>query len=327
MIIYLDSNVFDGIHKLSDTDVQLSAYTSILSLIINGSITIPYSNAHINDLYRGHVKNTNYTSGDLAFIKSITNGLCIAQYWGKDHAIWHRRDPLEFFESAKNEKRISNKSFSQLVNTSGEFALVDKVWELQLETMELITLPKEFKSIYKESPIFNIMFPNSKERNNLLALCEDIHNFSFKIQEDNELYKTFRKYLTQVQTRYPQQRKLIQSVKSPYVDFQPKYLTWDGLFDVMTPKFNTSNNVNYNKIVGLFTSTDLKGYQKDERLSNMLDDALHTFYAAHCDCFITNDKRCIAKAKLVYEKLHIGTRVFTPDEFITYYTSMTHENA
>lgn len=326
MIVYLDSNVLDGLQKLSESDSQREAYLAIISLINNGNIIIPYSNAHINDLYRGYIKNPHYTAVDLGFIKSITNELCIVQYWGKDHAIWHRRDPLEFFESAKDEKQISNKSFSQLVSTNGEFPLVDKGWELQIETMELITLPKEFKSIYKESPIFNIMFPNSKERNSMLALCEDIHNFSFKIQEDNELYKTFRKYLTQAQTKYPQQRKLIQSVKSPYVDFQPKYLTWDGLFDVMTPKFNTSSNANYNKIVGLFTSTDLKGYQKDERLSNMLDDALHTFYAAHCDCFITNDKRCIAKAKLVYEKLGIGTTVFNPTEFITYYTSMTHEN-
>ncbi|MGQ3013063.1 MAG: hypothetical protein ACT6QS_05120 [Flavobacteriales bacterium] len=318
----MDSNVFDGLHKLSN-DNQRDAYISIISLINEGNIIVPYSNAHINDLYRGYIKNPEYTTGDLEFIKAITNELCITQYWGKEDAIWHLRDPFEFFASAENEKKISVKPFSQLLNTNGEFPLIDVIGNREIQKLETIPLLKEFKSIYKESSIFTIMFPNSKERNSMLSLCEDIHNFSFKIQEDNELYKTFRKYLSQVQAKFPQYRKLIQSTKSSYIDFQPKHLTWDGFFDMATPKFDTSSNANYNKIVGHFTSTDLKGYQKDERFTNMLDDALHTFYAAHCTCFITNDKRCIAKAILVYKKLGIGTMVFTPNEFMVHYTAIT----
>ncbi|WP_235526197.1 hypothetical protein, partial [Pedobacter sp. Leaf216] len=116
-------------------------------------------------------------------------------------------------------------------------------------------------------------------------------------------------------------RKLFSSAESN-LSGKPKYLTWDELWEHASPKFKDSANLDYDKIMKLFTTTDLKGYRQDERFANMIDDALHCFYAAHCDYFITIDKRCADKARLVYEKLGISTAVYSPDQFYAYASSL-----
>jgi len=70
------------------------------------------------------------------------------------------------------------------------------------------------------------------------------------------------------------------------------------------------------KIIDEYTKTDFKGYAADERFTNMIDDALHTFYASHCDFFITMDSRCLEKAKNVYLNLKIPTKACSLSEFI-----------
>lgn len=46
----------------------------------------------------------------------------------------------------------------------------------------------------------------------------------------------------------------------------------------------------------------------------MFDDGLHTFYASHCDVFITNDDRCKYKAEQTFSKLNIKTLVIKSNE-------------
>jgi hypothetical protein len=97
----------------------------------------------------------------------------------------------------------------------------------------------------------------------------------------------------------------------------PKYLTWESLVDNSHEQVMTvSPNADYDRIMSLFTKTDLKGYSSDERFANMIDDGLHCFYVAHCDYFVTIDRRCSDKSKRVYKTLKISTEVMNPDEFI-----------
>lgn len=71
-----------------------------------------------------------------------------------------------------------------------------------------------------------------------------------------------------------------------------------------------------NRITGIFELLDMLGYWKDtaNHKSNYarLWDSSHTFYASHCHYFITNDKRTLNKAKVVYNIYDIGTKVISP---------------
>ena len=101
-------------------------------------------------------------------------------------------------------------------------------------------------------------------------------------------------------------------------DEQPKHLKPDfsSIIDRFKPNFEIKENDNelYYKVVETFYKYDLEGYKTDSNFNNMFDDGLHTFYAAHCDVFITNDDRCKYKAEKTYEKLHIKTLVIKSNE-------------
>jgi hypothetical protein len=70
-----------------------------------------------------------------------------------------------------------------------------------------------------------------------------------------------------------------------------------------------------NRIAGVFELLDLLGYWKDKATGKSnyarLWDSNHTFFAAHCDYFISDDKRNRNKARVVYDIYDIGTRVLS----------------
>jgi hypothetical protein len=70
-----------------------------------------------------------------------------------------------------------------------------------------------------------------------------------------------------------------------------------------------------NRIAGVFELLDLLGYWKDKATEKSnyarLWDSNHTFFAAHCDYFISDDKRTRNKARVVYDIYDIGTRVLS----------------
>ncbi len=98
--VYLDLNIFDRIEKMDILEnTEREIYTELKNLIVDGKIDVPYSNAHINDLYRGFMKNPKFIEGHLDNIERLTKNLCICQYWGEKAAIWHYRGIREFFKS------------------------------------------------------------------------------------------------------------------------------------------------------------------------------------------------------------------------------------
>lgn len=313
-IIYLDWNIFNKLEQVEELeDEQKAPYVLLAKLIIQKELIAPYSNAHINDLLRGYQKDPSYTPRHVSYLSFYTDNLCLTQYWGESKIRWHFRDPMECLQSAIQENDGTAASFSQLF-ADLDNPLAEMAFDLQKTVLRLTPVPPAFKQLYAFNPIFNTIYPRTKIEMNHLALCEDIYEFSFKIKNDYTLYKHFRKFLIETKNKYPQYRNLCNSAENKVIG-KPLSLTWDELWDEVATKHKPSSNLAYDKIMNLFTTTDLKGYRQDERFANLIDDALHCFYAAHCDHFITLDKRCYDKAKLVYQKLNIPTQVHTPLEF------------
>jgi hypothetical protein len=310
--IYLDWNIFNKLeHLTSLTEEEADDYGYLDSLITDSSIIAPYSNGHINDLIRGYEKDPSFTPGHLANITRLSRNICIAQYWGESKAKWHIREPEGFLHSRIEESNNIASSYGALYDTLNE-PLATMAFELKKTSQRLTPVPANFKSIYATNPIFNAMYPRTKIEMNMLALCEDLYAFGFNINNDFQLYKHYRKYLAETKLKFPQYKNLFNAMIPAD---KPKYLTWEDLWDGLEPQFKETSNAAYDRIMGLFTTTDLKGYRQDNKFPNLLDDALHCFYAAHCNYFITIDAKCYDKAKLVYDKLKITTKVFTPSEF------------
>lgn len=315
-VVYLDWNVFNKIEKLSGlASPEKEVYTSIAELILQSKIITPYSNAHMSDLYRGFLKDPSFIEGHLQTLSKLTNNLCVVQYWGEPKVKWHLRSPFEFFESTKEESEQTAYSFSALFDEFDDQPLVKIGFEIQKTALRMKTVDPSFKKIYSVDPFFSTMFSRTKIDMNHLALCEDIYSFSNKIKSDYILYKNYRKFLNELRVKLPQYQKLYSAAQNKIIG-TPKYLTWDEMWDLAKPDFKETSNTSYDKIIDLFTTTDLKGYRQDEKFANLMDDALHCFYAAQCQYFVTLDGRCYDKTIKVFEKLNIPTVVMKPEEFI-----------
>jgi hypothetical protein len=218
---------------------------------------------------------------------------------------------------------MTSESFSELLYTEDE-PLLNTAWELRKTVLRFQAVPDAFKEIYKADHVFNQIFHRTKTEMNMLALCEDFYQFSNRIKTDYVLYKNFQKFLAQIRIKFPQYQKLLNDAQKNLG--RPEYLNWDQLVDHSAVQFKgTSPNAAYDRIMNLFTTTDLKGYSPDERFANMIDDALHCFYAAHCNFFITIDRRCSDKSKKVFEKLKLTCSVLTPKEFDSFLSSTIRE--
>ncbi len=310
MNVYIDLNVFDRIEKKEKLEIsEKTIYTKIENLILENKIVVPYSNAHLNDLFRGFQKNPDYIDGHLNYIKKLTNDLCICQYWGRNETTWHFRKIEEFFEEKKNEWEFEPTSFLEVL----KFEEIPNAPNLA-EIYKLIPLPPEFKKGYSVDPMFGIMYPKSRIENNQLALMEDVFDFQSRLKSDYSFYKSFKSYLVQSLTKHRDNPEMLKSIKSNFEGL-PKHLDIFEISELYEPKSKTSENNEYSKIIETFYKYDLQGYKTDSNFNNMFDDALHTFYASHCDFFITNDDRCKYKAEKTFEKLKIKTQVIKAQEY------------
>ena len=301
MTVYIDLNIFDRLEKFDKlSEVDKPNYQTLLTLLTDKKIITAYSNAHLNDLFRGYRKNPDYIDGHLNNIKKFTDDLCICQYWGEKNAIWHNRDIFTFFQEKVDEWEFEPDSYDDLFKN-------EPLMKSALELHKLVPLPPEFKKGYVE-PMFGIMFPLSKIHNNQYALQSDIYNFQSRLKSDFGLYKAFKTYLLTSLNKIKNKPQLLKSVNTNFKEL-PKHLELTDIFDAYTPKNKTSDNILFSKVIDTFFKFDIAGYKTDGHFNNMFDDALHTFYGAHFDFFITNDDRCNYKAKKTYERLKIQTKV------------------
>jgi hypothetical protein len=311
MYIYLDWNVFDRIEKIASlTDDERNLYEKLEKILVSDETVCPYSNAHLNDLLRGFNKNPSYTPNHLDILAKLTKNLCICQYWSNSEVTWHTRPVHEFFDDAIEEKESESETFEELVDHD-----ISGRWEVYRPFFDIMQVPASFKQIYQVDPLFNIIYPRTRAESTMSALCADLYHFSLLLNKDFSIYQTFKRFLILTMNKLQKDQKLLKMAKQT-LQGNPKYLSLDTIVDQVTPKSEVSKNESYGKIIDVFYRYDLMGYKTDSRFQNMGDDALHTFYGAQCDYFITNDDKCQYKSQKTYERLGITTEVLTAIAFV-----------
>ncbi len=310
--VYLDWNIINQIEKGSNP-----IYEKIKKLITDNKIITPYSNAHINDLVRGYEKNPDYIEGHLSIIKELTKNLCIVQYWGEKNVKWHYRDINEFFNSALEDIETSPKSYSELFSSFDDtMPGTSALWEFQLSLLKSEKLPDTFKTAFKD-PTFSRMFPKAKVEMTMLALHEDIFNFSFNAKKDYTLYKTIRNYVNQNRVKLKDQSKMFRGIDKS-MEGIPSHLKFNDHWETYSGKTKITDNPMYQKITGTYQKIDFRGFKSDDKFANLIDDSLHVFYGAYCEYFVTIDDKCFYKAVETYRELKIDTKVLKPEDFLLF---------
>jgi hypothetical protein len=110
---------------------------------------------------------------------------------------------------------------------------------------------------------------------------------------------------------------------------------YNDFFDLVDSAFQDKDKITrFSYYTTAYQMLNMVGYKSDEiipkknkGLLNHLQDAIHSFYGAHCDYFVAIDKKLTAKSKALYEKFGITTKIIHPSELIDELTSMCYSEA
>lgn len=319
--IYLDWNIITnliGPERISDKGLQ-EEFLLIKRVFENPDLDLvfPFSNAHLKDLMKSYEKGERErVANSLTYLSELSNNVCLTQYWNEKIAKWHIREPFEFFNSMLEENSGSFNSWEDILKPLKELG-IDKLFDLYKYQPHGI----DFEQIELHSPLFASLFPRARVENNMQAAIHDIFEILTKINSNPIIYKELRKLFKDgldLDSNISNFENTIEQLN----EYLPKTLlnkSFTELYE-MNNKRNTKNK-DYDKVIGLYMQLDFVGYNSDKlteknQYNNIFNDALHCFYAAHCEFYLTNDNRNYKKSKAVYESEGIGTHVFKTNEFI-----------
>ncbi len=323
--IYLDWNIYSNlmsVDRLTD-NFEKQMYESLKEIFVLGreKIITPYSNAHLNDLMKSYKQGERErVESALAFISILTQNVCIAQYWDEENAKWHYRDPNDFFNSLiKDDEENPFESFGDVLDTLDELGVASV-----FKNFKAIPHGIDFTEINKTNPMFAGLFSASQRDGSVFALMCDVFDMFNQIQTNPNVYIEFRKLFKNnlgISTNISNFDNTIEQLDAYF----PKTMLNKSFTELFQEhnKDKSSKNKDYSKITGLYMQLDFVGFNSDKineknKYQNLFNDALHCFYGAHCDFYITSDKRGYKKSKAVYQSEGILTQVLKPQEFIDF---------
>lgn len=321
MLVYLDWNIITNLinpDKIPDRIIRDQfIYLKQLFEYPNEEVIFPYSDAHLKDLKRSFDKGErDRVSQSLDYISVLTRNICLVQYWNEENAIWQTRDPFDFFNSIVMDNSSNFNSWDDLLEPLKEYGL-DKIFDIYKNIPHNIN----FEEVEQYNPFFASLFPRARIENNLDAVIRDTFEMFSKVYTNPAVYKELRKIFKEG-LKIDSNISNFQNVIDELDKYLPKTLlnkSFTELYDLNTK--SSIKNKTYDKIIGVFMQLDFVGYNSDKlseknRYDNIFNDALHCFYAAHCDLFLTNDIKNSKKSKAVFESEKIATQVYNTKEFI-----------
>jgi hypothetical protein len=325
--IYLDLNVFDRLEKLERlTPEEAEPYQLILNCLQNDVLKAVYSNAHIGDLIRAYKNSPSDTTAlerHLQHIGDLTNNLCMCLYWKEVDVKVDERDIFQFFNSSLEDSNQTRTSFMGLFDSMQDDenpelnAAVENAKGILHAFGDLPITPELEKAF--EYPLYQQMYPKTFETKNMASFLDDMMTLDERMSADPGLYRDLKRMMN------PDNMNEFMKVLPEGQEFDKKEfkqtlksIDLDAAMKEHTPQTKVSENPLYDELTSLYAQIDFKGFKSDKDFANMIDDGNHTFYAAHCLYFITEDLRCHYKAKEVYKQLNLGTQVFTPKEFLEF---------
>ena len=297
--IYLDTNLLTKIKDYPSFEDKLNSYTDYLNIV--------YSSAHIDDLKRS----TNYekTQEDLKTIKKLSENQCLAKYWGQESICYDTRDPFEFYESFQNSPYDLTRPWDFLQNEFDKLGIENPLKNLRF------SLPTQEVPLDIQNPFNRFTKDNTFE-----SLFEDVTDILRHSLNSNEYSKKVRESFDK---KLP--RNVLANVKENVIDYLndelPKTDFNKSHDDYVIQSLKLGNKdkcySDFDWFVARYYCLDLVGYKSDNKstTANIITDAFHSFYAAHCDVFITEDKRLRQKSKVLYEEFDIETLIFSQDDF------------
>lgn len=310
--VYLDWNVFSRLEHKDRIQHDLTILLNTKSKFL-----IPYSEAHLLDLYRSY-KNVGYEgiNGHLSKIERYSNSIFLTNTL---------KDVLEFKELTPKD------SMQQLIDAYDE--LPDFNFSEILDSLDSELLDIQLPNPLEGANLENVYPLTTEDSKNLFGTRE---NFTFKELLKNLFIqsKNIVKDDTYTKLRSHYQKDIaVNTGKLNNSKFDPltvlnenaQKLSAQNFYDLQNKLFTEIDNKSlFNKILATCRFLDFNGYASEDvtfghHLDNVETDYKHIAYASMCDYFIILDKKTRQKAILVFQMLNIKTIVMSPKEFVEFF--------
>ncbi|MBC7774534.1 MAG: hypothetical protein H7246_03780, partial [Phycisphaerae bacterium] len=238
-------------------------------------------------------------------------------------------DTKEYFNEIISNNDILKFDLENLFNEI-EDPQLSELWKSYRNLLNLLPTGIELDEIPKKYGDLTNLLSNTKENNSLYGIVKDV--FSFMRMPDDEQSKYY---------------KSLRNSAVVDLGINTDHKSWGNAFDYLNALFEKKkidkpfqeiiDNALYSSkkkeevsrfeyFINTYISLDAFGYYRDKKMSNLIDDATHAYYGAYCDFFITEDDNTYNKAKSIYSKFNISTKVCKAHEFIPVFYSNAYIN-
>lgn len=315
--IYFDKQIFSHLFKQ-----QKAQYVKLLNQIRKQKASLfCYSHAHLRDLKNDK---TNIKYSELEFMDSIVNDNYLSYHAIEKKTSCYLARPLEAFADVENE--TDDIDFSSIFDfdTSDlnpeDHEKFENAKNLLTETKLDFNFP-EMENLDSSitDPLINLL-SFGKEPMSIMQWSEHFMGMLKNIQKDKTVYKGLRN----VTDKHINNGKFI--IDYDEIDFNED-LKDSHLQKTFVEYVNSNLNPNgdkeisrYDFFTNAYFTLDLLGISKEPsksvRFNNMLNDGIHSYYGAYCDCVVSDDNGFLKKTRALYKLLGIDTKVIHADEFI-----------
>lgn len=298
MRVYLDSCVFQ--------DLKEERYKELLSLIMADKARNIYcfSEAHLYDLSRDK---TNYKFSDMGFMEKICENHC---FFFNKKTRFEYRTPAQYYDSFDWSYVTT---FDDLFSEDG----FGNLFQLMLKA-----IPLDFKDFLSFDQL-----PGD--------IPEDFKTLLLKPSNAYEFFQAFMEFTDELTNEQKKFRELIKYLhKNSMTDKIYEGLKIEGYSGgkiIDKEKLRTSYAKYFSKegqekslydlFIDMYHGLEffgfVKGKPKKQKMMNLINDARHAFFGAHCDIVVSSDDDFINKTKFMYEMNEIGTLVLHINEMET----------
>jgi hypothetical protein len=304
--VYFDWNVFSNLQNERN-----ETFASILSILQenSSSILLPYSMAHLDDLRRGMGKKEGaqkLIDIDLKFLFDLTAGHYL-------HLDAETGSLSPRMESPSNLFHGLSKSLNDQSDVLKMLEGLGKEGNDLLELLQKIpgnAVLKDFQSMLNSTEGDRKMFPTFSDDASLLNLIKDLSRLYLNPDEHSQIRREAR-------NDYRRALKII-----AHNEWGEPFDYLQNILNQNIPGLNLENLsdktaplTNWSVFRELYLTLDTFGYYGDSKVPNLIDDVFHSFFAAHCDVFVTDDERTFQKAKAVYKQLNLSVEVCKSVDF------------
>lgn len=323
--LYIDKNVLSNL-KLKDVPKYLLLSKKLAD--IKPYATVIFSRAHISDLSKGYDENDEIikskTQEDLELLSDITENQCLISVLNEANPRVGIKDPIDWFnEFIEDIQETKNEKYDLVKEMKGAFN--DKSNPLAIEANnnieQFLNAPSPTKILKNVSnPILQDMLGNGETMGETI---NHFMNFITEIQKDPKKFKALNKHAKdglKLGQHISQIKENIFQNLDVEMNRKNKMSLTDMLESTIQNQHPKGQLTNWNRFSATFSLLNTIGYKTDnleKGYNNYQNDIEHSFMAAHCDFFITEDDKTYSKAKAIYEKENLSTKVCKVDEFMS----------